>query len=74
MTQVNCTVPVMNWLTCSDDSVTPNPNTKDFWNLETLGIRDPLDLTNDNKALKQFNKLIWFKEGRYQIALPWEMQ
>jgi len=67
MMQVNCTVPVVNWLTCSDDSVTPTPRIEDFWNLETLGIREPLDLTNDDKALKQFNGSIWFTEGRYQI-------
>jgi len=72
MTQVNCTVPVVNWSTCSDDSVTPTPNIEDFWNLETLGIRDPLDLTNDDKALKQFNGSIRFTEGRYQITWPWK--
>jgi len=71
-TQVNCIVPVVNWSTCSDDTVTPTPNIEDFWNLETLGIRDRLDLTNDDKALKQFNGSIWFTEGKYQITWPWK--
>ena len=55
MMQFFLSVPVVNWLTCSDDSVTPSRNTEDFGNLETLGIGDPLDSTNDNKTLKQFN-------------------
>ena len=52
--------------------MTLTPNIEDFWNLETLGIRDPLDLTNDDKALKQFNDSIRFTEGRYQITWPWK--
>ena len=46
MTQINYTVPVVNWSTCSDDIVTLSANIEDFWNLETLGIRNPLGLPN----------------------------
>ena len=74
MTQVNCAVPALNWSIPSDDSVTLNANIEDFWKLETLGIRDPLDLTNDDKALKWFNESICFTDGRYQIAWPWKCE
>ena len=50
MTQVNCTVPEMNLLSSSDTSVTKNPNIEDFWSLETIGITDSLDVTDDDKA------------------------
>ena len=55
MTQVNCTVPEMNLLVSSDVSVTGNPNIEDFWNLETIGITDSPEVTDDDKALEQFN-------------------
>ena len=48
MTQVNCTVPEINLLSSSDTSVTKNPNIEDFWSLETIGITDSLDVTDDD--------------------------
>ena len=74
MTQVKCAMPALNWSIPSDDSMTLNPNIEDFWKLETLRIRDLLDLTNDDKALKQFNESIHFTDGRYQIAWPWKCE
>ena len=38
-----------------------NPNIEDFWRLETIAITDFLDVTNDSKALEQFNELIFYK-------------
>ena len=58
MTQVNCTVPEMNLLSSADVSVMGNPNIEDFWSLETIGITDSLHVTDDDKALEQFNDLI----------------
>ena len=66
MTQVNCTVPEMNLLSSSDTSVTKNPNIEDFWSLETIGITDSLDVTDDDKALEQFNELICYSCQRGQ--------
>ena len=74
MTQVNCTVPEMNLLSSSDTSVTKNPNIEDFWSLETIGITDSLDVTDDDKALEQFNELIYYRDGMYQVAWPWKSQ
>ena len=74
MTQVNCTVPEMNLLSLSDTSVTRNPNIEDFWSLETIGIIDSLDVTDDDKALEQFNELICYRDGMYQVAWPCKSQ
>ena len=74
MTQVNCTVPEMNLLSSSDTSVTRNPNIEDFWSLETIGITDSLDVTDDDKVLEQFNELICYRDGMYQFAWPWKSQ
>ena len=67
MTQVNCAVPATNLLS-TDDPVTKNSNVENFWNLETIGIVEPLDITNDDRALEQLNKLVCFKNGRYYIT------
>ena len=74
MTQVNCTVPEMNLLSSADVSVMRNPNIEDFWSLETMGITDSSDVTDDDKALEQFNELICYRDGRYQVAWPWKCQ
>jgi len=63
MTQINSTVPEMNLLSSSDASITKNLNIEDFWKLETIGIGDSLDVTDDDKALEQFNKSICYKDG-----------
>ena len=68
MTQVNCTVPEMNLLSSTDTSVTRNLNIEDFWSLETIGITNPLDVTDDDKALEQFNELIYYRDGMYRVA------
>ena len=74
MTQVNCTVPEMNLLSSADVSVMRNPNIEDFWSLETIGITDSLDVTDNDKALEQFNELICYRDRRYQVAWPWKCQ
>ena len=47
MTQGNQVVKVMNLFSCSDESLTKTPNLEDFWTLETIGIKDPVTLTDD---------------------------
>ena len=66
-------VKVLNWFSCTDDSLNKTPNLEeDFRELETIGIRDPLTLTNDDEALAKFNESICFKDGRYQVQWPWK--
>ena len=45
----------MNLLSSADDPVTKNTDVEDLWNLETIGIVEPLDITDDDRALEQFN-------------------
>ena len=47
---------------------------EDFWRLETIGISDPLEITDDDKALETFNSSICFEDGRYQIQWPWKYE
>ena len=74
MTQVNCVVPAMNFLSSADSPVTGNPNVEDLWNLETIGIVESLDITNDDRALEQFNKSICCENGRYYVTWPWKCE
>ena len=41
---------------------------EDLWNLETIGIVEPLDITDDDRALEQFNKSVCFENERYYIT------
>ncbi|XP_049523124.1 uncharacterized protein LOC119452753 [Dermacentor silvarum] len=44
-----------------------------FWELDSIGISDPS--THDehgNEVVRQFTENIAFKNGRYEVALPWK--
>ena len=43
---------------------------EEFWKLETLGIREPVQGNDDDKALRKFNEMIPFEDGRYQVTWP----
>lgn len=49
----------------------PERNLRSFWDLESIGI-NPLESCVDNSTLKHFNETIQFKDGRYEVALPWK--
>ena len=72
--QVNQEVKVLNLISCTDDSLDKTPNLEDFWELETIGIKDPLTLTHDDKALAKLNESICFKDGRYKVQWPWKCE
>ena len=38
---------------------------EEFWKLETLGIREPVQENEDDKALQKFNETIHLEDGRY---------
>lgn len=59
-------------LTCADKSLPVKPNVEDFWNLESIGIRD-CPVESDNKvALSKFNETLRYENGRYTVTWPWK--
>ena len=40
---------------------------RSFWELEAMGIKDP-----GQSVLTQFEERIKFRDGRYEVALPWK--
>ena len=53
------------------DNVTPTkPDLEDFWNVESIGILDKTNTTNNNTL--KFKETITFKDGRYQVTWPWK--
>ena len=64
----------MNLLSCADNPVMRSLNIENLWNLETIGIGEPLDLTNHDRALNHFNKSVSFENGRYYIKWPWRYE
>ena len=58
MTQVNHTLSEVSLFSSSDDTITKSSNIEDFWRLETIGIGDSLDQTDDDRALEQFNSFV----------------
>ena len=55
-----------------DKSFPTKPNLEDFWRLESIGIMDsPVDSDQD-RALKIFNKTLRFEDERYRVTWPWK--
>ena len=69
--QVNCLVSLVN-LFSSESSATKNYIIENFWRLETIGINDSPNVTDDDVALEQFNNSICFQKGRYYVRWPWK--
>ncbi|XP_060597241.1 uncharacterized protein LOC132751136 [Ruditapes philippinarum] len=54
------------------DSVVPvKPNLEDFWNVESIGIIEKQNISDDEHAMKMFQDTIQFENGRYQVTWPW---
>lgn len=44
-----------------------------FWELESLGILEPVDERSlQNTTIRRFENTILFKDGKYEVALPWK--
>lgn len=55
-----------------DSVLSTKPNLEDFWNLESIGVTDSHDTTDDDKAMAAFRAtLIRGEDGRYQVTWPW---
>ena len=55
-----------------DFSSDPKMNMELFWNLETLGIKDPIQESGDDKALQKFNETVCFEDHCSQVTRPWK--
>ena len=51
----------------STESGGVNAELRRFWDLESLGI-----LREENQVQEQFSQQITFKQGRYEVQLPWK--
>ena len=43
-----------------------------FWQLETLGITDDPQVSDDDEAARKFHSTGTYQDGRYQVGLPWK--
>ena len=59
---------------CLVMSQNDNPCLSDLWDLETIGISDPIHVRDDDRALSKFNSTICYQEGRYFITWPWRSE
>ena len=50
------------------------PCLSDLWNLETIGIGDPIHVRDDDEALNKFNSTIRCQEARYFVTWPWKSE
>jgi len=46
----------------------------DFWKFETLGISEPVTVSDNDKALQKCNDTVRFEDGLYQVTLSPEHQ
>ncbi|MCH2406103.1 MAG: hypothetical protein MK200_07925, partial [Nitrosopumilus sp.] len=44
-----------------------------YWNLETIGIKDEQDELDDEKPIEMFKKYVTFFNNRYQVSWPWKL-
>lgn len=47
-------------------------NLEDFWNIETIGVHDKADNSDDEKAMTNFKETVKRENGRYQVKWPWK--
>lgn len=57
-------------LSCVDKSLPLKPNVDDFWNLESIGIKDSPTESDNSVALNMFNETLRFENGRYTVTWP----
>ncbi|XP_037505898.1 uncharacterized protein LOC119382262 [Rhipicephalus sanguineus] len=43
-----------------------------FWNLESIGVKDEESISDSEQTLQEFERNITKKDGRYQVRLPWK--
>lgn len=43
-----------------------------FWELDSIGVSSNHCIAPQDKVLEEFNKTVQYKDGRYEVALPWK--
>ncbi|XP_053392330.1 uncharacterized protein LOC128555009 [Mercenaria mercenaria] len=53
----------------------PNtPDIEDFWNIETIGLKDTTNVrSEDDQAMEDFKENLVFKDNRYHVTWPWKI-
>ena len=59
-------------LTSADTSLFTKPNLEQFWDLESLGIRESPTTSDDDQALSNFNKTVFCADKRYFVTWLWK--
>ena len=48
------------------------PNLDEFWKLETIGIKEPINDCDDDLAIQNFHDTVRKTNGRYEVTWPWK--
>ena len=57
------------------DTVIPRkPDLQDFWNVESIGIKEDYLKDDDVQALENFKDSVRFQNSRYQVTWPWKQE
>ncbi|CAG2224942.1 unnamed protein product [Mytilus edulis] len=56
----------------TDTCITSVPNVTDLWNLESIGISDDDNSTEDSRVLEMFKETLEYSNGRYYVTWPWK--
>lgn len=60
--------------TAVDNSVPTKPDLQDFWNIESIGIRESesVQTSDDEQAMQNFRDTLIFTDKRYYVTWPWK--
>ncbi|CAC5418971.1 unnamed protein product [Mytilus coruscus] len=56
----------------TDTCITSLPNVTYLWNLESIGISDDDNSTEDSRALEMFKETLEYSNGWYYVTWPWK--
>ncbi|VDI10963.1 Hypothetical predicted protein [Mytilus galloprovincialis] len=61
-------------VTAIDKSMPIKPPLDNFWNIETIGISEPSEDSNNTKALEKINNAVEYTNERYLVCWPWKSE
>ena len=57
-----------------DCSLPLKPTLEDFWKVESIGVMENPEMSNDEMAMKHFKDTLKFYDGRYHVTWPWRQE